>query len=115
MLGSPDTFGAESLQAPNRLSLFGFTPPASVTNDQSPGSDSLVPPANALSKTLSSGLEAAVAAIASQSVYPPALSWLPSPPWKLLPRSGASVGVSVTAEAEPASANSRNAAQVAVI
>src|SRR5215210_736754 len=82
----------------------GVTPPASVVNVQCAGSPSFVPPPNALSLTLGSGLSPTrpAACSASQSVKPASLAWLPSPPWKPLPGSGAEVGASGAASASAA-------------
>src|SRR4051794_11265242 len=82
---------------------------------QRPGSVSLSPPSNIESTALLSMVVGMLPASACQSMSPTpsagletsptGLSWLPSPPWKLLPASGALVGVSANAEEAPIASN----------
>src|SRR4051812_32708856 len=116
VFGGPETFGDEVLHAASRLSLLGVTPPAFELIPHSPGAVSLSPPSNMESTALSSIVVGMLPASACQSVSltpsggvdtsPAGLASFPSPPWKLLPASGALVGVSANADEAPAASNS---------
>src|SRR4051794_28802651 len=111
VFGAPETLAAEVLHAASRLSLLGVTPPAFVVKPQRPGSVSLSPPMNIESSALGSkivGIEPAsdcqsmsLTPSAGLETSPTGFAWLPSPPWKLLPESGALLGVSAEAEVTP--------------
>src|SRR2546423_3694785 len=119
VFGGPETFGDEVLHAARRLSLLGVTPPAFELIPHEPGWVSLSPPSNMESTALLSIVVGMLPASACQSMSltpsggvdtsPAGLSWLPSAPWKLLPASGAFVGVSASADELPAT--SREMAQ----
>jgi hypothetical protein len=72
----------------------------------------LAPPVKVLSLGFGSGLCTTLPAAcnASQSISALSLAWLPSPPWKLEPASGADVGTSGAARAGAASATTTPAA-----